>query len=207
MAVGTEYVWRGQSLTAGKPSIVGEVKASHASGVYVGAWAGNIDLGPQTDTRFEVDYFLGWAKKMGQANVNAGYLYRQRPSDTQSLDFQEVTASASYDFGPVRLGAGAYHSWDYFQGGRSTYRYADLRVPIAEPRGVRMLAAASAGRYVFGNRAIGDYDNVDLRLIAVRKAWQYSIGYSDTDVDPVRSGLPTRNESGARWRAQVLVMF
>lgn len=206
-AIGTDYVWRGQSLTGGKPAIIGEVKVSHDNGVYAGIWAGNLDLGPRTDTSAEIDYFLGWAKRMGPVSLNTGYLYRQRPSDALSLDFQEVTASASYDFGVARLGAGGSYSWDYFQGGRSTYSYANLSVPIAKPHGVQLIAVATTGHYDFSNRAIGNYNHIDLRVIAKYNAWEYSVGYSDTTVDPARSGLLTRNESGSRWRAQVLVMF
>jgi uncharacterized protein (TIGR02001 family) len=205
--IGTEYVWRGQSLTDGKPSVNGEVKVSHDTGVYAGIWAGNADLGPQADTHAEIDYFVGWAKPFGKLSINTGYLYRQRPSATQSLDFQEITASASYNFGRARLGAGVFDSWDYFQGGRSVYTYTNLNVPIAKPHGVQILAIATAGHYDFSNRSIGNYNNGELRVIAIHNRWQYSAGYSDTNVDPIRSGLLTRNECGARWRAQVLVMF
>lgn len=206
-AFATEYVWRGQSLTDGKPAIIGELKLNHDSGAYTGIWAGNLDLGPGTDTSAEIDYFLGWAKRIGQLYVNAGYLYRQRPSDALSLDFQEVTIFASYDFGVARVGAGSYYAWDYFQGGNSTYSYANIGVPLGKPRGVQVSAVVAAGHHDFSNRAIGNYSNVDLRLVAQHKAWSYSIGYSDTDIDPERSGLLTRNQSDARWRAQALVMF
>lgn len=203
----TEYVWRGQSLTDGKPSIVGELKLNHDNGAYAGIWAGNLDLGPGTDTSAEFDYFIGWGKKFGKVSLNTGYLYRQRPSDMLPLDFQEVSVSASYDFGVARAGVGSYYSWDYFQGGNSTYNYANLRVPLGKPYGVPVSAVVAAGHYDFSNRAIGNYSNIDLRLVAQRKSWEYSIGYSDTDIDPARSGLLTRDQSDARWRLQVLVMF
>jgi uncharacterized protein (TIGR02001 family) len=206
-AIATEYVWRGQSLTDGKPAIVGELKISHKNGLYAGIWAGSLDLGSGTDTRAEFDYFLGWNKRYGKVYVNTGYLYRQRPSDALELDFQEVSVFAAYDFGRVRAGAGSYYSGDYFQGGDSIYNYVNLRMPLGNPGGIPVMGVASAGRYDFSNRAIGDYNHWDLRVIAQQKSWEYSIGYSDTDVDPLLSGLLTRNESGARWRAQVLVMF
>jgi uncharacterized protein (TIGR02001 family) len=206
-AIGTDYVWRGQSLTDGKPYVLGEVKLSHDNGVYSGIWASTIDLGPHAGATAEFDYFVGWAKRVGRVSANVGYLYRQRPSSAQSLDFQEVTAAVSYDLGVARLGAGSYYSWDYFQGGRSIYNYASVSVPEARIRGVQVLATASGGRYDFSNPAVGDYDNVDLRAVAVYQRWEYSIGYSDTNVDRTRSGLLTRQECGPRWRAQVLVMF
>lgn len=203
----TEYVWRGQSLTDGKPAIIGELKLYHDNGAYAGVWAGNLDLGPGTDTSAEIDYFLGWAKKFGPVYVNTGYLYRQRPSDTLSLDFQEVSVFASYDFGVARVGAGSSYSWDYFQGGNSAYHYANLRVPLGKPHGMPVSATVTAGRHNFSNHAIGNYSNVDFGLAARHQAWQYSISFSSTDIDPARSGLLTRYQSSARWRAQVMIMF
>jgi uncharacterized protein (TIGR02001 family) len=205
--VGTDRLWRGQQQTNGNPSVAGEVKVSHANGLYTGIWAGNLDLGRDTDTHHEVDYFVGWGKRYGPWSVNSGYLYRQRPSRTMSLDFQEVTASVSYDLGRVRPGGGVYYSWDYFQGGTSTYAYANLRAPFGTAWGLQWSGVAAAGHYSFSNRAVGDYRDMDLRVAAKRGAWQYSIGYSATDVQPSRSGLLTRDNTGAHVRAEVLVAF
>ncbi|PZQ33018.1 MAG: hypothetical protein DI562_02365 [Stenotrophomonas acidaminiphila] len=206
-AVSTETVWRGQSLTAGKPAVIGELKLDHHSGAYVGVWAGNIDLGPRTDTHVEFDYFAGWARKTGKVYVNAGYLYRQRPSDTMSLDFEELTLSASYDFGPVVVGVSGAYAWDYFQGGSSLYTSANVRVPLGKPYGIPVSAVLTVGEYDFSSHAIGDYRNADLRLTARHRNWYYSVGYGDTDIDPETSGLLTRHQSDGRWRAQALVMF
>ena len=124
-----------------------------------------------------------------------------------SLDFQEVTAAAAYDFGALRTGVGVYYSWDYFQGGRSTYSYANLRVPFGTVQGFQLTGSAAVGHYDFSNGAIGDYEDMDVRLIARRGSWQYSVGYSDTNVRASTSGLLTRGKTGARARAEVLVMF
>jgi uncharacterized protein (TIGR02001 family) len=206
-ALSTETVWRGQSLTAGKTAVIGELKLDHRSGAYAGVWGGNIDLGPGTDTQVEFDYFAGWAKKMGKTYVNVGYLYRQRPSDTMDLDFDELTVTASYDFGGAVVGVSGAYAWDYFQGGHSLYTAANVRVPLGKLGGMPVSATLTVGEYDFSNRAIGDYRNADLRVTARRDKWFYSVGYGDTDIDPATSGLLTRHESDARWRAQVLVMF
>ncbi len=203
----TDRIFRGQQQTDGKPAVSGEVKLSHDSGVYAGIWAGNLDLGRGTGTHAEVDYFVGWGRRDGKWSVNTGYLYRQRPSDTMSLDFQEATASVAYDLGGVRPGVGVYYSWDYFQGGTSTYSYANLRLSVGTVQGVQLIGIATAGHYDFSNGAIGDYNDMDLRLIAKRGSWEYSIGYSGTDVRAAHSGLLTRDNAGGRLRAQVLVMF
>src|SRR6218665_215236 len=93
VVLGTSRMWRGQQQTDGHVAVSGEVKVSHDNGAYTGIWAGNLDLGAGTDTHAEIDYFAGWGGRFGRWIINTGYLYRQRPSDTMSLDFQEVTAS------------------------------------------------------------------------------------------------------------------
>ena len=205
--IATESVWRGQSITAGEPALIGEIKLNHRTGAYVGIWGGNIDLGPGTDTHIELDYFAGWAKKTDRVHVNAGYLYRQRPSDTLGLDFEELTLSASYDFDGAAIGLSGAYAWDYFQGGNSLYTSVNLRIPLGKPRGIPVSATLTVGDYDFSHRAIGDYRNADLRVTARHDNWYYSVGYGDTDIDPMTSGLLTRHESDGRWRAQVLVMF
>ncbi len=203
----TDRVFRGQRQTGGDLAVSGEVKLSHDSGAYTGIWAGNLDLGPGTDTSAEIDWFAGWGKRYDKWSVNAGYLYRQRPSGTMSLDFQEATASVAYDIDGVRPGIGMYWSWDYFQGGSSIYTYANLRARLGDVLGMRLIGIATAGHYDFSNGAIGDYNDMDLRVIAKRGDWEYSVGYSDTDVRSAHSGLLTRANAGPRLRAQVLVMF
>ncbi len=203
----TDRIFRGQRQTGDNPAVSGEVKVSHDSGAYAGIWAGNLDLGPGTHTSAEIDYFAGWGRRYDKWTVNTGYLYRQRPSNTMSLDFQEATASVAYDIGGVRPGVGVYYSWNYFQGGTTTYGYANLRARLGDVMGTRLIGIATAGHYDLSNRAIGDYNDIDLRVIAKRGDWEYSLGLSDTDVRPSRSGLLTRNECGPRLRAQVLVMF
>lgn len=204
----TDRIFRGQRQTDGQPALSGEAKLTHRdSGAYAGIWAGNLDLGTGTDTHAEVDYFLGWGRRYGKWRVNTGYLYRQRPSDTMSLDYQEVTAALAHDFGRIRAGISTFYSRDYFQGGTSVYTVANLGVPITTLHGVKLIATTTAGHYDFSHRGIGDYNDADARLIAVRGRWQFSVGFSDTNVSKVHSGLLTRDRSGPGARAQLLVMF
>ncbi|HEY0956460.1 MAG TPA: TorF family putative porin [Roseateles sp.] len=204
---GTSRMFRGQQQTDGHAAISAEVKLAHDTGAYAGIWAGSLNLGPGTDTKAEIDYFVGWGQRYGAWSVNTGYLYRQRPSSSLSLDFQEVLASAVYDFGPVRTGVGIYYSWDYFQGGNSTYTYTNLRVPFGPVKGAQVTGSVAVGHHDFSNRAVGNYNDIDLRLIARSGSLQYSIGYSNTDVKASQSGLLTRDRAGGRARAEVLVMF
>ena len=43
VTLATDYIWRGQSQTDGAGAIQGSLDFAHESGLYVGAWASNID--------------------------------------------------------------------------------------------------------------------------------------------------------------------
>jgi uncharacterized protein (TIGR02001 family) len=57
-AATSEYMFRGISQTDDKPAIQAGAGYSWSNGLYVGAWASNVDFGESTDA--EVDTFIGW---------------------------------------------------------------------------------------------------------------------------------------------------
>ena len=72
-AATSEYMFRGISQTDDKPAVQLGAGYSFSNGLYVGAWASNVDFGESTDA--EVDTFVGW-----NGDVN----------DTFNLDVQLV---------------------------------------------------------------------------------------------------------------------
>lgn len=57
-AATSEYMFRGISQTDDHPAIQAGAGYSWSNGLYVGAWASNVDFGEETDA--EVDTFIGW---------------------------------------------------------------------------------------------------------------------------------------------------
>lgn len=57
-AVTSEYMFRGISQTDDQPAIQAGAGYSFTNGLYIGAWASNVDFGDATDA--EVDTFIGW---------------------------------------------------------------------------------------------------------------------------------------------------
>ena len=57
-AATSEYLFRGISQTDDHPAIQAGAGYSWSNGLYVGAWASNVDFGEDTDA--EVDTFIGW---------------------------------------------------------------------------------------------------------------------------------------------------
>ncbi|SDU09311.1 TorF family putative porin [Halopseudomonas salegens] len=56
----TDYIWRGQSQTAGVGAVQGSLDIGHESGLYVGAWASNIDADAFGGSSVEIDYYVGY---------------------------------------------------------------------------------------------------------------------------------------------------
>ena len=57
-AATSEYMFRGISQTDDHPAIQAGAGYSWSNGLYIGAWASNVDFGEDTDA--EVDTFIGW---------------------------------------------------------------------------------------------------------------------------------------------------
>lgn len=60
----SDYIWRGQSQTAGNGAIQGSLDIAHESGLYTGIWASNVDdfafPGNNGGANMEVDYYFGY---------------------------------------------------------------------------------------------------------------------------------------------------
>ncbi len=61
----TDYLWRGQTQTWGKPAIQGGFDYNHASGLFVGAWASNVSGNIFTNGNgMELDIYGGYNGKI-----------------------------------------------------------------------------------------------------------------------------------------------
>ncbi len=56
----SDYIWRGQSQTAGNGAVQGSLDVAHETGLYAGVWASNVDdfafPGNNGGANMEVDY-------------------------------------------------------------------------------------------------------------------------------------------------------
>jgi len=103
------YMWRGVTQTDKNPAISGGIDFSHNSGLYIGAWASNIDFG--SDATTETDFYAGFASQMGEVSYDFGYIYYGYP-DGEDLNFSEVMASASWNFLSVGVSTTAHSDWE-----------------------------------------------------------------------------------------------
>lgn len=71
----SDYVFRGISQSDEDPALQGEVRFDHATGLYAGLWASNVDFGSEIGSGIEYDTFIGYALPL---------------TETVGLDFQFV---------------------------------------------------------------------------------------------------------------------
>ena len=88
-----DYDYRGNSQTAKDPALQASLDYASDIGIYVGAWASNVDFGD--DTSYEVDLYGGYTKTFdGGLGFDVGAVaYRYENSE---YNFEEVYASLSY---------------------------------------------------------------------------------------------------------------
>jgi uncharacterized protein (TIGR02001 family) len=112
-AVVSDYVFRGVSQTLEEPAIQAGVDVTNG-GVYVGAWASNVDFGDDTDA--EIDIYGGYRAEAGGFALDVGvigYFYAGEP-DGADYNFAELKVAASRAIGPATIGAAVYYSPDFY---------------------------------------------------------------------------------------------
>lgn len=101
-ALGTDYMYRGQSQTGNNPAVSGTLNYKYTTGgfadVYAGAWASSINFGGN----MELDWYGGLTGVVGDTGLGweGGFLYYQYPGQNQGdeLDFVEGHFGISYSF-------------------------------------------------------------------------------------------------------------
>ncbi len=129
VAVMSDYVFRGESLTEGRPALQAGINYDHASGLYLGALASNVQIEPN-DAGVGGQVYAGYARALGnRAGWDAGlvaYLF-PRPSSGPGYDYVEAYVGASIDSFSGRL----FFSQDYFgTGAQSVYAQLDASFRI-----------------------------------------------------------------------------
>jgi uncharacterized protein (TIGR02001 family) len=89
LALGSDYIFRGQTLTNHGLSGQGEVDYTHPSGVYLGAWGANVSF-PDSNAKAEFDWYGGYTYNVTSslsASLGALYYSYYRANDINTLEF------------------------------------------------------------------------------------------------------------------------
>jgi uncharacterized protein (TIGR02001 family) len=148
----SNYVWRGVTQTGDASAISGGVDWSHDSGVYLGAWASNVDF-----STHELDLYGGYAGEVGDFGYDGGLIYYTYDSN-DDLNFSELSLSGSWQF----LSAGLNYtlSADDDTHKHDLYYHAGVSFDLQQDYSI----AGTVGKYNFDDPAYDDYTHYQVDL-------------------------------------------
>lgn len=90
----SDYVWRGWTQNASKPSLMGGLDYEASNGFYVGTWAAQVD---NSGKGYELDLYGGYSKELSNGlGFDVGAIKYAYPG--VSADFTEVYLNGTYKF-------------------------------------------------------------------------------------------------------------
>jgi uncharacterized protein (TIGR02001 family) len=161
----TDYMWRGVTQTAHDPAIQASLDFAADNGLYVGAWASNVDFGNCCNESAELDLYGGWSGGPEDGvQWDVGGLYYAYPG-ASDLDFPEVYAGLSYGM----FSAKVHYSWDFFALKKSAYYIeGNSSVPLPKDFGLALHVGYSGG------------DAMDIPDAGLQSYMDWSVGVTKT---------------------------
>lgn len=174
IAFSSDYAWRGYSQTDDKPAISGGFDYSHASGLYAGTWASNVDYGDEAS--IEIDFYAGYGNEIGDTGVayDLGFLRYVYPGE--EYDYNEVYGSVSYSFFSASIAHtndSSYHS--------DTATYYSLGFDYDLPMNIAL--SAGYGYYDYRDSAIESPSDYRIGLSTEVVGFGMDLSYIDSDSD------------------------
>jgi uncharacterized protein (TIGR02001 family) len=74
----SDYIWRGQTQTWGKPAVQASIEADHVSGFYAGIWGSNVSSHWLPNANLETDFSVGFRNAFAtdfKYDVGGTYIY------------------------------------------------------------------------------------------------------------------------------------
>lgn len=199
VALSTDYVWRGYSQTDNEPAISGSFDIGHASGLYAGTWASNVDFGDNTS--LEIDVYAGFASEIGDTGIayDIGFLRYIYPDE--NYGWNEAYVSVSYSY----FSAGVAHSGSVYDSGEDGtyftlgYDY-DLPMNIALSTGIGYYDYDEATILSDGSKvdSAADY-RIGLSTELVGFGLDLTYTATDSDGDDIYSGLGSDKLTDGRF--------
>lgn len=145
VALSTDYMYRGASQTDNEAAISGSFDVDHASGLYAGAWASNVD---GNDVHVELNAYAGFAGEYGDTGIgyDIGFKRYFFPGNDRNLDWNEGYLGLSYSHFSLTIS----HSTDALGSGEDGTHYL-LGFNHDLPMGLHFHA----------NYAFYDFDDID----------------------------------------------
>lgn len=175
----TDYIWRGQSQTAGKGAVQASLDVAHESGAYAGIWASNVDgnfafagsNGSGAD--IEVDYYVGYGNSLTDAISYDLAVAKYDYPGASVWNYAEIMPSIS----AYGVTLGYKYGFDVDDGTHPTYTYVAYEYELPAEIGL----FASLGRT---DRKSGadDYNDWAIGVGKTLVGLDFSVTYTDTDL-------------------------
>jgi uncharacterized protein (TIGR02001 family) len=138
----SDYDFRGVTQSSGEPALQASIDWAADSGLYLGAWASNVDFGPGDPADVEVDVYAGFAGGVEDGlGYDVGAVYYTYPG-ASDYDYPEVYAGLSYGMFEAKI----WYSWDGFATGESSLYYeGNASLPLPNDFGLAMHVGYSDG--------------------------------------------------------------
>jgi uncharacterized protein (TIGR02001 family) len=203
----SDYVWRGISQTLGGPALQAGIDYEHASGIYAGLWASNVDFfdasNPTSDpadddeARWELDYVAGISHEFKAGwSLDVGVLYYTYPGARRDLldTSGEGYVGLAYDIASVKV----WHDLD----ADAWYTEANLNFEIIP----KLTGGLHVGR---SDLPDDDYSDYAVSLTAALAPFEVALTYttSTLDDDACVAMAGYRNLCGGRVAVSVTGKF
>jgi len=172
----SDYDFRGVTQTANKPALQGSIDWAAENGLYVGAWASNVDFGNCCDENVEVDYYAGFSGGQEDGlSFDVSALYYSYPG-AKDLDYPEVSAGIGYGIFETKLS----YSWDFFALGESAwYLEGNVNIPLPQDFGLTMHTGYNAGQAFDREPGYSAYMDWSIGITKSIKKWDLELKWVD----------------------------
>lgn len=185
----SDYRYRGVSLSDRDPAAQASVDVSIA-GFYAGVWVSSIAR--YADTHVEADLYAGYAGETGPVSYEVGAIAYLYPGGDGTGNIYEATGSLSYNIGPATARLQLFYAPDQENlAGDNFYASADARFALP---GTPVTLFGQFGRE--RGSFYGRKHDWSFGAEAAHGPFTASLGYFDTDLDGVASGLGRNVGSG-----------
>ncbi len=128
----SDYIWRGQTQTWGKPAVQAGIEADHASGLYAGVWGSNVSSHWLPNANLETDWSVGFRNAFAtdfKYDVGGTYIYYPGGN----FDKVSTTTYQSSKLNSLELYASLGWKWFTVKGGYMPTKFYGWNVDNSKP--------------------------------------------------------------------------
>jgi uncharacterized protein (TIGR02001 family) len=185
LALTTDYVFRGVTQTDFDPALQGGLDYAFGdTGLYVGAWASNVDFADPEGPDIELDTYIGWSHDLSEDwNVDLSFVHYAYLGETEaygSLNYNELIGKTTWN--EVVTATVAYTD-DYANSGVSSWYF---NLGGTWELGKAFAVNAGLGHTVYEDEAYENYNDWNIGVSRQFGPVNAAINYYDVDIDGPR---------------------